>query len=239
MKYTWFLEKLLLKKAKYVIFNTQTALEKYARQKLKFDINHKSIVIANPYFYEEKGEPLYLEKNKKVIIYAGNFYGKRRLKYIFEPLKKLLDNGELSNKVSIHVFGKIHKEDANLIRKLNLSEIVTEHKWIDYSLLVRYMKGADILYLSQGDDHRDCVPYKLTDYLTIRKPILAVTSLDSATYDLMQEVNCGIAVDMENTNSIYNALKELLVDERNFTFAGIEKYSLNNIAEYYYKVITG
>ena len=195
---------MLLKSAKYVIFNTQTALDKYVRQRLKFTIDHKSIVIPNPYLCEEKAEPLYLEKNKKVIIYAGNFYGKRRLKYIFEPLKKLFNNGELNNKVSIHVFGKIHQEDAGLIRELNLSKIITEHNWTSYSLLSSYMKGADILYLSQGDYHRDCVPYKLTDYLTIRKPILAVTSFDSATYDLMQEVDCGIAVDMDDIDSIYN-----------------------------------
>ena len=236
-RYTWFFEKLLLKNAKYVIFNTQTALNKYFKQKLKFAIENKSFVIPNPYLCEERAEPLYLEKNKKVIIYAGNFYGNRRLKYIFKPLKHLFNNGELNNKVSIHVFGKIHEEDADLIKELNLSKIITEHKWTNYSLLASYMKGADILYLAQGDDHRDCVPYKLTDYLTIRKPILAVTSFNSATYDLMQEVDCGIAVDMDDTNSIYNALKELLIDERNFSFAGTEKYSLKNTAEYYYKII--
>ncbi len=83
----------------------------------------------------------------------------------------------MKNEVSIHVFGKIQDEDADLIKKLNLNEIVFDHEKIEYSLLTRYMKGADILYLSQGDDHSDCVPYKIIDYLTIGKPILAVTPL--------------------------------------------------------------
>ena len=179
-----------------------------------------------------------LEKGKKVILYAGSFYGKRRLKYIFEPLIKLFGNNKLKNKISIHVFGKIHDEDADFIKKLSLTEVVFEHKKIEYSLLTRYLSGADILYLSQGDDHSDCVPYKLIDYLTIGKPILAVTPLNSSTYNFMQKLDVGIAADIDNHDSIYNALKELLIDERQFSFSGIEEYSLSNVAEKYYKIIS-
>jgi hypothetical protein len=237
-KYTWFIEKLILKKAKRIIFNTQTALDKHLKQKFKFDISNKSYVVPNPYLCKEVTiEPLLLEEKRKVILYAGNFYGKRRIKYLFEPLLKLYSSNELKETVSIHVFGKLHKEDGELIKKLNLSDIVFEHERINYSLLEQYMKGADILYLSQGDDHRDCVPYKLTDYLTIKRPVLALTSPNSATDDFMKEVDCGIAADMDDPDSIYRALKELLLDERRISFDGIEKYSLNNVAEKYYQII--
>jgi len=180
---------------------------------------------------------LYLEKDKKVILYAGNFYGKRRLKYLFGPLLGIYGIYELKKNISIHVFGKLHEEDVELIKKLELSDIVVEHPRTSYSKLVRYMKGADILYLSQGEDHRDCVPYKLTDYLTIMKPVLTLTSLNSATYDFMQELNCGVVADIDNPDSISWALKELLQNGKEITFSGIEKYSLNNVAENYYRII--
>ena len=93
------------------------------------------------------------------------------------------------------------------------------------------------MYLSQGTDHSDCIPYKLIDYLTIGKPILAVTSVNSATYNIMQELNSGIAADMKDPNSIYSALKELLINEKEFSYKGVDKYSLNNFGEEYYKLI--
>ena len=236
-KYNWYLEKTILKRATKIIFNTLEAKDNYSKLNVRFNINEKSFVIPNPYLQKEKVVPLNLEKDKKVIIYAGNFYGKRRLKYIFEPLKKLFGNGKLDEKISIHVFGRIHTEDAELIKKYNLSQIIFEHERIEYSLLKRYLKGADVLYLSQGEDHCFSVPYKLTDYLTIGKPILAVTDKGSSTYNFMKDLDCGVVADIDDPESIYNALKNLLINEKKFSFSKSEKYSLQNIAENYYNII--
>ena len=263
-RYNWFLEKLILKRANKIIFNTPETLDGYKKLDIGFNIDEKSFVIPNPYFHKENVTPLYLEKDfhsypglqkylvgntrvisvlylekdKKVIIYAGNFYGKRRLKYLFEPLQQLFCNGELKKKISIHVFGKIHDEDAELIKKLNLNDVIFEHERIEYTLLTRYLKGADILYLSQGDDHCYSVPYKLIDYMTIEKPILIVTSYDSSTYNFMHNVDCGLVADIDKPDSICEALKKLLIDEKKFSYDGIEKYSLENVAEDYYKIIS-
>ena len=235
-KYNWILERIILKKAKKIIFNTQQAKDEYLKLNLKFNINKKSFVILNPYI-DNNIKPRYLEKNKKVILYAGNFYGKRRLKYLFEPILKLYNYNELISKISIHIFGKIHDEDKKLINKMNLTEMIHEHERINYNLLASYMKGVDILYLSQGEDHGLSVPYKLIDYLTMKKPIIAVTSLNSSTYSFMQEVDCGIVANIEDPDSIYKALKEVLIDERIFSYKGIEKYSLDNIGDVFYKII--
>ena len=85
-KNNWFPEKIILKKAKVVIFNTQETKEGYIKLKTGININEKSFVIPNPLLLRRIVNPLYFEKDKKVMIYAGNFYGKRRLNYIFEPL---------------------------------------------------------------------------------------------------------------------------------------------------------
>ena len=237
-KYNWFIEKKILKKAKKIIFNTQETIDGYKELITGFDIVKKSYVIPNPYLQKENIEPLYLENDKKVILYAGNFYGKRRLKYIFEPLKQLFYNGELKEKISIHVFGNLHDEDSELIKKLNLNEIIFLHKRVEYSLLKPYLKGADILFLSQGDDHCYSVPYKLIDYLTIEKPILAVTDYGSSTYNFMLGLDSGIVANIDKPDSIRDALKKLLIDEMKFSYKGIEKFSLENVAEDYYKVLT-
>jgi len=119
-----------------------------------------------------------------------------------------------------------------------LTETIFEHERIEYSLLYRYMKGADVLYLSQGEDHCYSVPYKLIDYLTIGKPILVVTDQGSSTYNFMRDLDCGVVANIDEPDSIYNALKQLLINERKFSYRGIERYSLENIAESYYEIIT-
>lgn len=237
-RYNWFIEKMILRRAKKVIFNTQETIDGYKKLITNFNIVKKSYVIPNPYLKRENIEPKYLEKNKKVIVYAGNFYGKRRLKYIFEPLKQIFNNGRLKEMISIHVFGNIHDEDRKLIEKLNLSEIIFSHKRVEYSSLKPYLKGADILFLSQGDDHCYSVPYKLIDYLTIERPILAVTDYGSSTYNFMSDLDSGIVADIDKPDSIRDALKELLIDEKKFSYKGIEKYSLENVAENYYEILT-
>ena len=237
-EYNNFFEKLILKEAEKIIFNTLRTKEAYLALNLKFKIEEKSFVINNSYFFENNILPKFLEKDKKVIIYGGNFYGNRRLKYIFEPLIKLFGTEEIKNKISLHIFGKIHDEDIELLKTLNLTEIIVEHKKVDYSLLMQYMKGSDILYLSQGEDHRYSIPYKLIDYLTIKKPILAVTSINSSTYNFMKGLDSGIVADIDDPNSIYLALKELLIDGRKFSFKGIEKYSIENTGKEYYRIIS-
>ncbi len=237
-KLNMFLEKRIMKRASKIIFNTDRTKEEYLKLKLDFNIADKSYVINNPYYQKENAEPLYLEKNKKVIIYAGNFYGRRRLKYIFKPLLKLYPDGKLKDEIALHVFGPIHEEDAQLIKELDLSDVVVEHERIEYSKLIRYMKGSDILYLSQGEDHGYSVPYKLIDYMTISRPVLAVTSINSSTYNFMQGLDCGLAADIDDPESIYLALKELLMNNRGFSYNGIEKYSYENLGEQFLNLLT-
>ena len=236
-KYNWFIEKIILKRAKKIIFNTQETIEGYKELNIGFNIEEKSFVIPNPFLQKENIEPLYFEKDKKVIVYAGNFYGKRRLEYIFEPLRQLF-NGKLNEKISIHIFGKIHDEDKEQVKKLNLTSVIFEHERVEYSILKQYLKGADILYLSQGEDHCYSVPYKLTDYLTIEKPILAITNYGSSTYNFMLDLDSGIVADIDKPETIHKALKKLLIDKTEFSYKGIEKYSLENVAEDYYKILT-
>jgi glycosyltransferase involved in cell wall biosynthesis len=236
-KLNFFLEKLILKKAQKIILNTPEAKDEYLKLDDKINLIEKTYVIPNPFLNGEEINPRYLEKEKKVIVYAGNFYGMRRLNYIFEPLIRLFPNQELMNKVSIHVFGRIHPEDSEIIKKLKLSDLIVEHGRIEFCELRRYLMGADILYLSQGKDHCYSVPYKLIDYLTIKKPILVVTSLNSSTYNFMRDLDCGLVADIDNPNSIFEALREILINERKFSYMGMGKYSLENIAEDYFNII--
>ena len=107
-KINWFFEKRILQRADCLIFNTINAMKGYFALNLNFDIKEKSFVIPNAYIEYEVHQPKVLEKNKKTIVYAGNFYGSRSISYLFEPILRLISEGKLSfENFSVHIFGMI------------------------------------------------------------------------------------------------------------------------------------
>ena len=229
------LENKIIDFADALIFNTMKAVQLYSQKNESTKIEY----ISNAYDYSVQDiVPVKLEKNKLVILYAGNFYGARKLSYLFDPLIKLFANGLIQKEqISIHVFGELCDEDIDLISKLNLNSLINKHSKVEYKNIISYMKGADILYLPQGPEVKYSLAYKFFDYLGVKKPILAVTSCDSAISDIMHEIECGEIANMENNESIYQALHNILIKKNIYSFNGIEKYSWQFIAEKYLRII--
>ena len=232
------LEKKIIQHATKIIFNTELARQAYIKEYKKNNIDSKSILIHNAYLSQNNLVPVKLEDNKKVIMYAGNFYGERNLGCLVKPFTKLVKEKKIQkDNIKIHVFGKTLEEDNLLFEKNYLGDMIVKHEYEQYDKILSYMKGADILYLPQGGDVKYSIPYKFYDYLSVKKPILAVTSLDSATSNIMNELDCGECGEINNEESIYHSLEELLVKNRTYSFKNVEKYSWESIAEKYLNVI--
>ena len=238
-KINWFFEKKILQKADWLIFNTESAMSGYTKLNSNLCLQEKSVVISNAFIEHFDIQPKILEKNKKTLVYAGNFYGGRSITFLFEPIKRLFSEGKLNSRCfSIHIFGIIPNSEWDKIKLYKIpSNMIVNHERIDYNELLQYLRGADILYLSQGDEHKYSIPYKLIDYLSVKKPILAITSEYSATYNIINETNSGEAAIINNSDSIYNSLKNILIDEKKYTFAGREKYSIDFIFNKYFQII--
>lgn len=232
------IEKKILKGATNIVFNTNKARELYLESGFGPYVVKKSYVINNAYLNNHDIEPVYLEKNKKVILYAGNLYHERRLGYLFKPLLKLIDNSFLDRlSFAIHVFGRIPAEDYSLAEELNLQNNIFRHDHISHDEIKRYMKGADILYLPQSVLGKYSIAYKFFDYLSVRKPILAITSKDSAIAEIMKEIDCGEVADYSDEDSVYNSLLKLINKNHKYEFNNIENYSWESAAKKYSKII--
>ncbi len=114
--------------------------------------------------------------------------------------------------------------------------MIFEHKKVTHDKILSYMKGSDILYLPQGDTLKYAIAYKFFDYLSVKKPILSVSSLESAMTDIMDELDCGEKADT-SCDSIYNALYKMLVEKKVYSFKGMENYSWDNITQKYLNII--
>ncbi len=83
------IENFLLNYSDLIIFNTSRTAQAYRNEKIKDKIH----IIPNGLELNKiRIDPFYLEKDKIVILYAGNFYSGRKLNYLFEPILKLYDN---------------------------------------------------------------------------------------------------------------------------------------------------
>ena len=234
-KFVWFIEKKILSKANKVIFNTNKAQKAYC--KLKPDIVTKSSVISNGFFESSKIEPKRLDNERKVITYAGNFYGNRTVYPLIEALIKLSENSGIPC-TTLHIFGKISTKDLEKIKSLNtLYGKIVEHENVNQHTLFQYLSGSDVLYITQGKDHEYSVPYKLIDYLSVRKPVLAYTSKNSATQEMIEDTNCGELAFLDEPESLYLALKKILLKENEYSFIGTEKYSYKTVADKFLNII--
>ncbi len=236
LKFCKWIEKKMMNFADALVFNTNKSAFAYK----EFIHKEKIYVVANGFDSNMKESgPAYLEKDKIVILYTGNFYGDRKLNYLFEPIQRLYAKKLIKkDSIAIHVFGKLRDEDLEIINDLKFQNLVFEHDKVDYEKVISYMKGADILYLPQGGDVKYSVPFKFFDYLNAKKPILAVTSLNSAIYDIMQEIQCGEIADINSSDSIYNALCSLIVEKKIYAFDQLENYSWENITKKYIDIIS-
>ncbi len=48
------------------------------------------------------------------------------------------------------------------------------------------------------------------DYLSVKQPILAITSPNSATAEIVNEIGCGEVGDISDSDSVFKALRNIL-----------------------------
>ncbi|HSP88808.1 MAG TPA: glycosyltransferase family 4 protein [Ignavibacteriaceae bacterium] len=239
-KFSIWIEEKILRHASKIVFNTEKAKSEYIKQKKIENLEDKSVVIKNAFTNYNDLEPIILESNKKVILYAGNFYGRRSLQYLIKPLHRLFDEKCLNKEdIAIHVFGKITTRDRVLFSQNNFEHLINEHNKVNSNDVLRYMKGADVLYLPQGEDVPYSVAFKFYDYLSVKKPILVVTDKNSAMTEVMKEVDCGEVVDINNTDEVYSALKKILIEQKTYSFNGFENYSWEKISSKFSTLLNG
>lgn len=140
--------------------------------------------------------------------------------------------------IRIHLFGDpLPDAESNRIASAGLNKLVIEHPWVDYATLQSYMKEADVLYLPSGIC-KYTVPGKFYEYLSVRRPILAVGQKDSEIAHMMQRVDCGEFAAINDKDSIKRALRCLLIQNKQYSFAGAERYTWHNNADKYANLIT-
>ena len=176
-----------------------------------------------PHVYDET---LYKQKEnkrgKKIIIHTGNIYGLRTIKYLLKAIKE----SDLKD-LEFHFFGKVKKDEVDLIKKLDLDSIVKIYEQVGYFESIKKISDADILLVIDAPLKNSVFfPSKLADYIGAKKPIMAITPRDSTTTQILKEINCiSLIADSKNKNEIKEMLKKVneTIELKNY-----EKFSMRN-----------
>ena len=123
--------------------------------------------------------------------------------------------------------------------KPGFGHLVYEHASVDYRTVLRFMKAADILYLPSGRDVKYALPFKFFDYLSVRRPILAVTPSDSAVAMFVSDLDCGEVVEPDRVTKIADALERILARSQKYSYCGSEQYNWTSIASRYSQLMNG
>jgi glycosyltransferase involved in cell wall biosynthesis len=231
-----FLEKLAIRHASALVFCTRIMKKEFMESLGKYT---KSIcrIVPSGFYNRDMVKPLYLGE-KKNMIYAGKLYGERRMKLLAKPLFQLLGNGVINKEnFCFHHFGECNNEDRELIDKYELQGIIKRHPQVSYEQMIRYLKGADILFLPSGSDVNYAIPFKFYDYLSVKRPILVVAHEKSAVAEMMREIDCGRLSLINNKDSITENLRAMLIESKEYSFSGAEKYTWENSGKKYLEVI--
>ena len=172
------------------------------------------------------------------ILYAGTIYGQRRISALAqatELLKDYLVSQDL--KVAIHIFGELKAEDRERVTALGLSHLIHEHKPVEHRQILGYMRAADVLFLPSGGDVSYALPFKTFDYLSVGRPILAISPRDSELSDLMASVDCGELAEADEPKAIAHALKNLIDRARSYRYSGREQFTWRRLASLYEEAI--
>jgi hypothetical protein len=225
--YAWLkkcMEKSIVKRATKVVFTSNKAAELY-RDLYPNEDPAKFITIANGYYLSEDLASLAPVKRERFqLLYSGSLYANGRdPKQLFSALSLLKKQNFISEDNFILTFrpGKSDTFQA-LLAELNISDLVEFLPSTSFDSAVAEMYQASATVLIQDEIFHRQIPGKIYDYISVKRPILAITPKNSATADLIADLAFGF--NAWGVDEIATSIKYLL-DNNIDCFADIEQYS--------------
>ncbi len=215
------IEKKILNNADLITSVSEPILRGF--RKLSQNKNLKYLEIRNGFDHEE---PLIKQKNETfTFVYAGTFYGKRKPNTFFKALKDLQDNKKLDISWKIIFIGtpknfsfpKEFDKKISFVRTMSNLEAIKLLSKADCNLLIHPPSLAKGIFTG-----------KLFDYLSVKKPILALVDVEDVAADLIKKCNAGKPVDFYNIDQIKAEILNLIKgwenqEERNYNESEVSR----------------
>ena len=226
-RYAWLkklMEKSVIKHADKIAFTSNRAVNLY-RKLYPDEDPAKFITIENGYYLSgDLARITPVTRQRFQLLYSGSLYvNGRDPMQLFIALSQLKKQNFISQDNFILTFrpGKISTFQA-LLSELNISELVEFLPSTSFDGAVAEMKQASATVLIQDEIFHRQIPGKIYDYISVKRPILAITPKDSATADLIAGLTFGVSA--WGIDEIATSLKSMLDNDIDCS-ADVERYS--------------
>ncbi len=189
-------------------------------------LNLKSKIHVLPHTFDKSLFHTSKNNNEKIIItHTGNIYGLRTIKYLIEALVDLKDKINYE----FRFYGKIKKEEMELVEKYDLSNVIKIFEQVPYLKSLKIISESDYLLLIDAPlENSPFFPSKLADYIGSSKPIIALTPFDSASVEILNDVNNNeLMASSGSKEEIKNILQNLKRNTK-ILFNNTKSYNMNN-----------
>ncbi|QNM85924.1 glycosyltransferase family 4 protein [Polaribacter pectinis] len=175
--------------------------------------------------------------DKFTISYIGLLPKQSNPKILFRVLEKLCrKNSELKNDLQLNFIGDISDEVKHEIDKANLIKNTNFVGYVSHKKAIEYQQKAQVLLLLIPDvkNNKGILTGKLFEYLTAKRPILAIGPEDGDLQEILKNTNSGFVIDYNDEEKLTLEI-ELLYERYKF---GLLEVASKNTNQYHRKELT-
>ena len=202
-------EKFLIKNADIIVYCTKNATEN--AKKIYSDFSKKIYNIYPGSSLDQVLSVFNEEKTKINLTYLGSLYQSRNLDNLMQAIRNLKrQNKKIDEILEINIYGNIDDDIKTRILNFELN-IINYHGLIPRHEVIKVANGADVLLLIQNTDDRSkvTIPFKLYDYLALRKLTLGLT-YKNEEIDFLLQSHGHLSCDASNVKAIEESLINLI-----------------------------
>jgi glycosyltransferase involved in cell wall biosynthesis len=175
--------------------------------------------------------------NKFSISYIGLLPKQSNPKLLFKVLQTLcLENTDFKKDLKLNFIGDISEDVKQEIEVNNLLENTSFTGYVSHREAIKHQKKAQVLLLLIPDvkKSKGILTGKLFEYLTAKRPILAIGPETGDLSEILKNTNAGVVVGFDNEAKLTSEIKKLYQQY----ISGTLQVNSKNIEQYHRKELT-
>jgi glycosyltransferase involved in cell wall biosynthesis len=225
------LEESVLKNADCVLTVSNSLKEGFSKTANRVE------VITNGFDDEVLTENSILLDEKFTISYIGLLPKQSNPTILFKVLKELCAKNEnFKNDLKLNFIGDISDEVKTEITDNQLNENTNFVGYVNHTEAIEYQKKAQVLLLliPNIEKSKGILTGKLFEYLTAKRPILAIGPEEGDLSEILKDTNAGVVVDFNHEEKLASEILKLYYQYKD----GDLKVDSKNIEKYHRKELT-
>lgn len=149
--------------------------------------------------------------DKFILCHTGALhFNTRNPYYLLYPFSQVLKSKLIAQDSEVHFIGNIPGEIRKAAQELSIERNVKVENWSSYERAQLALKRASVSVIIEEDVTEGIyLPSKLSDYIQVGNPILAIGPVEGTIRDYLCKEGGGIYSYCKNTHEVCNAIEQL------------------------------